>query len=499
MVATDDGYDEAVGLHRVSRAAIDGEVNVEGVPARLGRHLAELVLAAPRGHELRPVAVVLGADPLGALDLRVHRRSIAERGVLGCAVAHHNLPVMVGSTIQPGILRDVVEVAHHTHPFVVEHDVVGIWVVIASAEVGHHVPAVLGCQVVAELVRQVRYHTFGISVFVLCPGQHELLVACALVLVGNLVVDVGSDTHQDMGVLQPVGAVEHEVFHHLRVVVDVVVSIAAVIAEAHGLSPQLDLLLLLGGGRCQVVGLVAVLARDVAVGVLHGPDVGLVHVIVVACHINGNGAIGIGRVVEIAEIEATVKEDDVIGLVDVVLDPGAFRLAVELGYLHDLAILQGVVTFADGTLGIGLADPHTDQLVSHRIADGIVIVVAAGGQSYQCTAKGQDGGDHPNKTLFHCYFVFYKMNNYCLFCFATVSIPSPSEQGGTVDAILHSLVDERLIAAYLMDDDVVLQLDVLVLAMHQPKQNDNDCRQHRYNADEHKDDCGCLHNLCAFS
>ena len=73
------------------------------------------------------------------------------------------------------------------------------------------------------------------------------------------------------------------------------------------------------------------------------------------------------------------------------------------------------------------------------------------------------------------------------------------EQGGTVDTLADGLVDERLVTAYFVDDDIVLLLEVLVLAVHQPQQNNDQCRQHRYDADQHEDDCGCLHNLCAFS
>ena len=55
------------------------------------------------------------------------------------------------------------------------------------------------------------------------------------------------------------------------------------------------------------------------------------------------------------------------------------------------------------------------------------------------------------------------------------------------------LVDERLVAAHLVDDDVVLLPEVIVLAVILPEQNDDQCRQHRYDADQQEDDCGCLH------
>ena len=45
-----------------------------------------------------------------------------------------------------------------------------------------------------------------------------------------------------------------------------------------------------------------------------------------------------------------------------------------------------------------------------------------------------------------------------------VSLCARSEQGGAVDALGHGLVDERLVAAHLVDDDVVLLSEVLVLA-----------------------------------
>ena len=68
------------------------------------------------------------------------------------------------------------------------------------------------------------------------------------------------------------------------------------------------------------------------------------------------------------------------------------------------------------------------------------------------------------------------------------------EQGGTFDTLDNGLVNERLVTAHLVDNDIVLLFDVLVLTVHQPEQNNDDCRQHRYDADEHEDNSGCLHN-----
>ena len=65
---------------------------------------------------------------------------------------------------------------------------------------------------------------------------------------------------------------------------------------------------------------------------------------------------------------------------------------------------------------------------------------------------------------------------------------SSAKQGGPIDALADGLVDEPLVAAHLMDDDIVLCSEVLVLAVHQPQQNDDDCCQHCYNADQHEDD-----------